>query len=125
MSVPVIKAPAEIIQPALEIATRSAGPAMNPARSSAAAAPMAPGGASRPGRATREAIQAAAAAIEKHLRDEGRQLAFSVDDSTGQTVVTVRNPSTGDVIRQVPSEEALRIARNLDASTHRLVNELA
>lgn len=72
-----------------------------------------------------EAVHAAAAMIEQYIRDSGRELAFSVDDATGHMVVVVRDPSNGEVIRQLPSEEALRIARNLEAAGPALVSEFA
>lgn len=41
-------------------------------------------------------------------------LAFSVDDSTGKTIVRITDAQTGEMIRQIPSEEMLEIARSLD-----------
>ncbi len=40
-------------------------------------------------------------------------LEFSIDDTTGQTVVKVVDSSTKEVIRQIPSEEMLAIAQTL------------
>lgn len=40
-------------------------------------------------------------------------LAFKVDENSGQAVVTVLDRDTGDVIRQMPSEEALKLAEKL------------
>jgi flagellar protein FlaG len=42
-----------------------------------------------------------------------KKLQFSVDDKSGRHVVTVTDKLSGDVIRQIPSEEVLRLARNL------------
>jgi flagellar protein FlaG len=70
-------------------------------------------------------VAAAARLIDEFLRQAGRELTFSVDDITGRTVVSVRDPATGELIRQFPSEEALRIARNLEVHGAALVNELA
>ena len=39
---------------------------------------------------------------------------FSVDKASGRVVVKVVDHETGDVIRQIPSEEALAIASSLD-----------
>ncbi|MGL5048846.1 MAG: flagellar protein FlaG [Shewanella sp.] len=44
-------------------------------------------------------------------------LAFKVDESSGQAVVTVMDKDTGDVIRQMPSEEALALAEKLSEVT--------
>jgi flagellar protein FlaG len=41
-------------------------------------------------------------------------LEFSVDRSTNQTVVRVVDQETDEVILQIPSEEAMDIARALD-----------
>jgi flagellar protein FlaG len=41
-------------------------------------------------------------------------LEFSIDDTTGQTVVKVVDSSTKELIRQIPSEEMLAIAQALD-----------
>ena len=43
-----------------------------------------------------------------------RDLDFSLDDSTGRMVVKVTDRASGDVVRQIPSEEALRLAENLE-----------
>ena len=38
---------------------------------------------------------------------------FSLDDSSGRVVVKVTDTKSGDVIRQIPSEEALKLAESL------------
>jgi flagellar protein FlaG len=60
-------------------------------------------------------VKAAARQIEAYMRTLGRSLEFRVDDATGRTVVTVRDSSTGDVVRQIPTEQVLRIAESLAA----------
>ena len=62
------------------------------------------------------AVKAAAQQIDSYLKSTGRNLDFRVDQDTGRTVVTVRDSNTGDVIRQIPSEEALKLARSLGES---------
>ena len=44
-----------------------------------------------------------------------RSLRFSIDASSGRTVITVINDATNEVVRQIPAPELLEIARNLDA----------
>jgi flagellar protein FlaG len=41
-------------------------------------------------------------------------LSFAIDDSTGKTVIRISDAQTGEMIRQIPSEEMLEIARSLD-----------
>lgn len=60
--------------------------------------------------ATREAVEK----LQTYTDRLDRNLEFSVDDSSGRTVVTVRDGGTEEVIRQIPSEEALRLASDID-----------
>jgi flagellar protein FlaG len=73
---------------------------------------------------TRDTLEAIAASIQAYLQRNGRNLEFRVDDSTGRTVITVRDASTGDVIRQIPNEEALAIAQRLDANSGTLLDAM-
>jgi flagellar protein FlaG len=70
-----------------------------------------------------DSVKAAAQQIDTYLKSTGRNLNFRVDDATGQTVVTVRDATTGDVIRQIPSEEVLRLARSLGESSAALFDQ--
>ena len=72
-----------------------------------------------PGEAVMKAV---AAQIESYLKANGRDLQFSVDSETGQTVVTVRDRSTGEVVRQIPNAEALRISRALGQQPNALID---
>jgi flagellar protein FlaG len=40
-------------------------------------------------------------------------LTFSVDDDSGRQVISVKDIASGDVIRQIPTEEALNLAEKL------------
>lgn len=75
--------------------------------------------------ATKEVMQAAAQQIQGYLRESGRNLNVSVDESTGYYVARVVNPETGEVVRSLPSDETLRIARNIDMMRGMLVNQKA
>lgn len=49
-----------------------------------------------------------------HTMDLMRKgLEFRVDDKSGKSVVSVLDMDSGDVIRQIPSEEALKLAEKL------------
>ncbi len=57
-----------------------------------------------------------AKAGNKILENVQRNLEFKVDDATKQVVMTIVDKESGEVIRQLPSEEALELAkRMLDA----------
>jgi len=51
--------------------------------------------------------------IAAHASDSGASLDFRIDEDSGRVVVSVVDRRDGTVLRQMPSEEALRIARNL------------
>ena len=52
--------------------------------------------------------------VKQVVEQVAQNLRFSVDESTGKTVVTVTDAATKEVIRQIPSEEMLAVARALD-----------
>lgn len=58
-------------------------------------------------------IQEAVENIQEFVQTVRRDLNFSLDDSSGQVVVKVTDSHSGDVIRQIPSEEALELAERL------------
>ncbi len=57
-----------------------------------------------------ESVAEAVASIVSFAEGLGRSLAISVDDRSGNFVVQVRNASTEEFVRQIPSEEVLKIA---------------
>jgi len=74
---------------------------------------------------SRAAVASAAADIEKFVKDMGRKFSFSVDDATGYNVVKVIDPDTNELIRQLPSEELLKIARSMKEMGNVLVSQKA
>ncbi|MFL1552789.1 flagellar protein FlaG [Pseudomonas sp. D47] len=66
----------------------------------------------------RVALEKAVTDIREFVQASQRNLDFSIDDSTGKVVVKVIATDSGEVIRQIPSETALKLAQNLsDASS--------
>jgi flagellar protein FlaG len=74
---------------------------------------------------TREVVAKAAADIQQFVQSMGRNLSFSVDETTGYNVVRVVNPNTGELVRQLPSEELLKIARDFQRLNNVLVSQKA
>ena len=52
--------------------------------------------------------------LREQVQNLQRDLSFSVDDSSGEVVVRVVDGESGKVVRQIPSEELLRLAERLD-----------
>lgn len=61
-----------------------------------------------------EELKQAVAAINRNLQQANRNLEFSVDADTDRTVVRMIDTSTGELIRQFPSEAALAISRDIE-----------
>ncbi|WP_137164538.1 flagellar protein FlaG [Pseudomonas asiatica] len=72
--------------------------------------------------AARQDLESAVSAIQDFVKASERQLDFSIDDSTGQVVVKVIARQSGEVIRQLPSEVALKLAENLKDANSLLFN---
>lgn len=70
-------------------------------------------------------IEKALQQIQAFLSDSKRELTFERDETSGHTIIRVIDPVSGDIIRQFPSEEVLKIAAIIDAQGFRTVNELA
>lgn len=59
-------------------------------------------------------LESAVADIQSFVQVVKRGLQFSVDDSSGEVVVKVIDTDSGKLIRQIPSEELLKLAERLD-----------
>ena len=62
----------------------------------------------------REPVEEAISSIKQFAQSIQRNLNFALDESSGKVVVKVTDAVSGDVIRQMPSEDALRLAESLD-----------
>ena len=69
-------------------------------------------------------MEKVAAQLESYLRSVGRSLQFSIDSESGRTVISVRDSSTGDLIRQIPNAEAMRLAQSLGSQPSALIDLL-
>jgi len=63
--------------------------------------------------ASRAELETAMSNIQEFVQSVRRDLNFSLDEGDGRVVVKVTDATSGDVIRQIPSEEALKLAENL------------
>ena len=52
--------------------------------------------------------------LNKELMSRNQAVAFSSDATTGRDIVRVTNRTTGELIRQMPSAEALKAMQNID-----------
>ncbi len=70
-------------------------------------------------------MQSAVASINRYLQANNKNVQFDIDHSTGKTVIRVVDAATQEVIRQMPSEETLAIARAISRMSGLLLAEKA
>ncbi|TVP87238.1 MAG: flagellar protein FlaG [Thioalkalivibrio sp.] len=58
-------------------------------------------------------LPAAVASLNDYAQSVRRDLQFAMDETSGHTVITVRDSQTEEVIRQIPSESAVKLASYL------------
>lgn len=67
----------------------------------------------RPAEESAQKVEAAVEQLNDYVQSLQRDLRFSLDNDLGRAVVHVIDRNTDEVIRQIPNETALRLARNL------------
>lgn len=70
-------------------------------------------------------LDTAVTKINKVLAEKSQSLEFSVDPDSDRTIVKVIDQKTKEVIRQIPSQETLDIARALDSAQGLLIKQRA
>ena len=72
-----------------------------------------------------KAVGAAVDTINQAMKSLSNRIEFSVDEDSKRRIVKVIDPETREVIRQLPSEEALAIAKALDRLQGLLIDQHA
>jgi len=62
-----------------------------------------------------EELEKAVTQLNDIVQSVRRELHFSIDDNSGRTVITVLDQDTDEVIRQIPSEQVLSLAENIES----------
>lgn len=106
MSIQAISSTLPQSSPEISAATREAKAVM-PAQGAVPAANSAP--------VSLEHLKDAIRSVQEYIRPFNSDLEFSVNDETRQVVVKVIDRETKELIRQIPSEEMLAIAKALDS----------
>jgi len=72
----------------------------------------------------RHKVDSAVKQLNEYVQSTQRSLQFNYDEDASETVITVVDRSTNEVIRQIPDEVALELARSLsaDSSSFSLLN---
>lgn len=64
--------------------------------------------------ASDEQVQQLAHEMRQYAHSVERDLKFNVDDESGRLIITVIDPETDKIVRQIPPEETLHILRNME-----------
>ena len=131
MSIHSIAAKPPVVDPALAPRAAAPTPAALPvadgigAARRAAASAAATSGSAQPTGPARDALLHAGNELRAAIAPVEQNLLFSIDEDTERTVVKVVDAATDEVIRQIPSEEVLAIAKALDKLQGVLIQQKA
>ena len=73
----------------------------------------------------RDAAETAMKDIQHFISSQASSVRISKDQTSGHMVVQMVDPNTGEVLRTLPSEELLRIARSFEILGNKLVHQVA
>ncbi len=62
----------------------------------------------------REELEQMVYRLNEHAQSSRRDLQFALDEETGKTVITVIDRDTSEVIRQLPNDVTLNLAKQLN-----------
>lgn len=96
-----------------------------PAKPVAATAPESRNGSKEDAQSELKEVTQAVSDINKAMQFMSRQLEFSVDTDSERTIVKVIDQQTREVIRQMPTEEALEIGKALEKAQGLLIKQTA
>ena len=74
---------------------------------------------------TIEKLEQAAARVKEVLRGTTSRLEIEIDPDSNKAVIKILNGESGEVIRQIPAQELLDLAKHLDEPKGLLVRERA
>ncbi len=69
-------------------------------------------------------MQEAVARLNEQMQSKGRDLSFSIDERIDRSIITVRNLKTGELVRQIPTEDMVRLAHSIEDMKGLLFNEV-
>jgi flagellar protein FlaG len=72
-----------------------------------------------------EAVRQAAGRLNEALRALDRDLAISIHEESGRMIVEVTDPTTGEVVRQIPPERVVEVEESIDKIVGLFVNDTA
>lgn len=71
------------------------------------------------------ALRLATQQVEQAVRAQASSLRFSIEQSSGKTIVKVTDSETGEVLRQIPSDEMLSLPKAINNMQGLLLSQRA
>lgn len=71
----------------------------------------------------RKNLQEAVNRLNDQMKSNGRDLSFSIDEKIDRTIVSVRSLKTGELVRQIPTEDMVRLAHSIEDMKGLLFNK--
>jgi flagellar protein FlaG len=73
----------------------------------------------------KDAAETAMKDIQHFISSQARSVRISKDETSGHMIVQLVDPDSGEVIRTLPSEELLRLARSFEMLGNKMVHQVA
>ena len=73
----------------------------------------------------KEAAETAIKDIQHFISSQASSVRISKDETSGHMIVQLVDPNSGEVIRTLPSEELLRLARSFEMLGNKMVHQTA
>ena len=74
---------------------------------------------------SKEVVSAAVEKLNEAMAASSQSLKFEIDEDTKQIVVKIIDQGTDEVVRQIPTEEALQMAKSIDKMQGLLIRQTA
>ena len=73
--------------------------------------------------AMRESFRELVEAANERLASRGTSISMAIDKATDTVIVQIKDQKSGDTVRQIPSQQALQISRNIERLTGIMIDQ--
>ena len=73
--------------------------------------------------AMRESFRESVEAANERLASRGTSISMAIDKATDTVIVQIKDQQSGDTVRQIPSQQALQISRNIERLTGIMIDQ--
>jgi len=110
----ITKPPATMDATATDTSSTKATTTLSETQTTDSSSPTKTNGSTSKAKPSDEDIKRATDDLQQRVNKLTPELKFSIDKSSGEAVITLTDRNTDEVIRQIPSKEALALTRAMD-----------